>query len=50
MSPTHGKWYASSVDALGGLDILVNNAGVEKNASFWEVTEANYDFVLNINL
>jgi glucose 1-dehydrogenase len=39
-----------SVDALGGLDILVNNAGVEKNASFWEVTEADYDFVLNINL
>jgi glucose 1-dehydrogenase len=39
-----------SVDALGGLDILVNNAGVEKNASFWEVTEADYDFVLSINL
>jgi glucose 1-dehydrogenase len=39
-----------SVEALGGLDILVNNAGVEKNAPFWEVTEADYDFVLNINL
>src|SRR3984893_18522991 len=39
-----------SVQALGGLDILVNNAGVEKNAPFWEVTEADYDFVLNINL
>jgi glucose 1-dehydrogenase len=39
-----------SVDALGGLDILVNNAGVEKHASFWEVTEADYDLVLDINL
>jgi glucose 1-dehydrogenase len=39
-----------SVEAFGGLDILVNNAGVEKNAPFWEVTEADYDFVLGINL
>jgi glucose 1-dehydrogenase len=39
-----------SVDALGGLDILVNNAGVEKHASFWEVTESDYDLVLDINL
>jgi glucose 1-dehydrogenase len=39
-----------SVQALGGLDILVNNAGVEKNAPFWEVTEADYDRVLDIDL
>jgi glucose 1-dehydrogenase len=39
-----------SVEALGGLDILVNNAGIERHASFWEVTEADYDLVLNINL
>ena len=39
-----------SVEALGGLDILVNNAGVEKHASFWEITEADYDLVLNTNL
>jgi glucose 1-dehydrogenase len=44
------RMVAESVKALGGLDILVNNAGVEKNAPFWEVTEADYDFVLNINL
>src|ERR1700688_3754602 len=41
---------AAEPAALGGLDILVNNAGVEKKAPFWEVTEADYDFVLNINL
>jgi len=37
-------------NALGGLDILVNNAGVESHAPFWEVTEKEYDRVLNINL
>jgi glucose 1-dehydrogenase len=36
--------------ALGKIDILVNNAGVEKNASFWDVTEHDYDLVLNTNL
>jgi glucose 1-dehydrogenase len=39
-----------SVERLGNLDILVNNAGIEKNANFWEVTEADYDDVLNVNL
>lgn len=38
------------VSNLGKIDILVNNAGVEKGADFWNVTEADYDFVLNINL
>jgi glucose 1-dehydrogenase len=35
---------------LGSVDILVNNAGVEHNAPFWEVTEEDYDRVLNLNL
>jgi glucose 1-dehydrogenase len=37
-------------EALGGLDILVNNAGIEISAPFWDVTEADYDKVLNVNL
>ena len=41
---------AESVAHFGKLDILVNNAGVEKNASFWDVTEEDYDLVLNVNL
>jgi len=41
---------ARSVEALGGLDVLVNNAGIEKNAAFWDVTEADFDAVLNVNL
>ncbi|MBB5339381.1 glucose 1-dehydrogenase [Tunturiibacter gelidoferens] len=35
---------------LGRCDILVNNAGIEKEAAFWDVTEADYDTVLNVNL
>jgi glucose 1-dehydrogenase len=40
----------AAVDALGRLDILVNNAGVEVRGPFTEVTEAQYDLVLGINL
>jgi glucose 1-dehydrogenase len=35
---------------LGRCDILVNNAGVETEAAFWDVTEADYDAVLGVNL
>ena len=39
-----------TVKTFGQLDVLVNNAGVEINAPFWEVTEKDYDTVMNINL
>ncbi len=35
---------------LGRCDILVNNAGIEIGADFWDVTEKDYDAVLNVNL
>jgi len=35
---------------LGRCDILVNNAGIEIEAPFWEVTEKDYDAVLDVNL
>lgn len=38
------------IQHFGHLDILVNNAGIEKHAPFWEVTEADYDAVMNVNL
>lgn len=41
---------AESIAHFGKLDILVNNAGIEKHAPFWEVTEADYDAVLNVNM
>ena len=37
-------------DQLGKVDILVNNAGVEKASEFVDVTEADYDLVLGVNL
>ena len=39
-----------AIEHFGQLDILVNNAGIETHAAFWEVTEADYDKVLDINL
>jgi glucose 1-dehydrogenase len=41
---------AQSAKALGGLDVLVNNAGIEKRSPFWEVTESDFDAVLDVNL
>ncbi|MEW6321127.1 MAG: glucose 1-dehydrogenase [Acidobacteriota bacterium] len=39
-----------AVEALGPLDVLVNNAGIEKHSAFWDVTEDDYDKVLDVNL
>jgi len=44
------KLITDAVAAFGHLDILVNNAGVEKKASFWDVTEEDYDLIMNTNL
>jgi glucose 1-dehydrogenase len=41
---------ASAFDHFGAVDILVNNAGLEHRANFWEVTEQDYDLVVNVNL
>ena len=39
-----------AVREMGSLDILVNNAGVEKQAPFIDVSEEDFDLVLNVNL
>ena len=44
------KFIADAVSQLGKIDILVNNAGLERRADFWDVTEADFDAVLNVNL
>lgn len=38
------------IEHFGRLDVLVNNAGIETHAPFWDVTEEDYDKVLNVNL
>ena len=44
------RFIAGAVSELGKLDILVNNAGLERRADFWDVTESDFDAVLNVNL
>lgn len=44
------KLVATAIEHFGRLDILVNNAGIETHAPFWDVTEEDYDRVLNVNL
>lgn len=39
-----------AISQMGKLDILVNNAGIEKKGMVWEVTEADYDAVVDVNL
>lgn len=42
---------AQGVQHFGKLDILVNNAGIDgRNADFWDITEEDYDAVLDLNL
>ena len=37
-------------NAFGGIDILVNNAGIFPRVDFLQMTEAQWDEVLNVNL
>jgi NAD(P)-dependent dehydrogenase (short-subunit alcohol dehydrogenase family) len=41
---------AATVRAWGSVDVLVANAGVAKGADFLDVTEADFDAVLRVNL
>jgi NAD(P)-dependent dehydrogenase (short-subunit alcohol dehydrogenase family) len=41
---------AATLRAHGRIDVLVNNAGIFKAADFLEVTEADFDAVLRVNL
>jgi 3-oxoacyl-[acyl-carrier protein] reductase len=40
----------TAVDRHGRIDILVNNLGGSRNAKVWEMTVADFDFVLRLNL
>jgi glucose 1-dehydrogenase len=40
----------TAVKVFGRVDIMVNNAGVAKNQPFLDITEADYDAVLSVNL
>ena len=40
----------ATVDAFGSLDVMVNNAGVERQKPLGEVTEEDYEWLMDINL
>ncbi|MGB3329634.1 MAG: SDR family oxidoreductase [Thermomicrobiales bacterium] len=40
----------AAIEAAGHLDILVNNAGMSIRGNFWEVTDAEWDEQMNINV
>src|SRR4029077_18714057 len=44
------KFIATTASQFGKIDILVNNAGLERRGDFWDVTESDFDAVLNVNL
>ncbi|HEX6113783.1 MAG TPA: SDR family NAD(P)-dependent oxidoreductase [Geminicoccaceae bacterium] len=39
-----------TIAAFGRLDVLINNAGIIKTAEFLEISEADFDAVLRVNL
>jgi NAD(P)-dependent dehydrogenase (short-subunit alcohol dehydrogenase family) len=41
---------AATLHAFGRVDALVNNAGIFKAAEFLDITEADWDAVINVNL
>ncbi len=45
-----GNLVSQAVSQLGRIDILVNNAGLERRANFWDVTEQDFDLVIDVNL
>ena len=44
------RFVAEAQDVLGGLDILVNNAGILKRTPFLEISEEEWDAIVNVNL
>jgi len=41
---------AHAIQTFGGIDIVVNNAGITHAADFFDLTEADWDRVMNVNL
>ena len=41
---------AKAVDSFGRLDILINNAGILRDKSFKNMTDAEWDIVIDVHL
>ena len=49
-NPGLGLSWAVCTAQYGGLDIMVANAGIVKGADFLDMTEEDFDAVINVNL
>jgi len=50
MADHHHSMFRQMFDAYGSIDILVNNAGLQRDAVFHEMTLADWDLVIAVNL
>src|SRR3954463_104128 len=44
------RMFGTMISEFGTVDIVVNNAGLQKDAPFHELTVADWDLVMNVNL
>ena len=42
--------FATAVEAFGRVDVLINNAGIERDKSIKNMTEQDWDLVIDVNL
>jgi NAD(P)-dependent dehydrogenase (short-subunit alcohol dehydrogenase family) len=45
-----GRLVAQAVDTWGRLDILVTNAGIVRDSAIWNMSESDFDAVINVHL
>ena len=45
-----GRMIAQAVDTYGKLDVLVNNAGIVRDGAIWNMSESDFDAVLNVHV
>ena len=45
-----GRMIAQAVDAFGRLDVLVNNAGIVRDGDIWNMSESDFDAVINVHV
>lgn len=48
--PAVKTMFQAAVDAFGAVDVLVANAGIQKDGAFTEITKADWDRVIAVNL
>lgn len=49
-SAAAGNLVAQTVEEFGRLDILINNAGITRDKTFHNMTDEQWDFILDVNL